>query len=310
MPNYDSPTNDVQLWKFLLDRPDRVDDFQGLLGSAAGRRKALYLLESFSNHLDRPSTLERKFADRLDDNLPWIDDVGRSLEDYPRPSLAVDTAVLTVPEPNDIVSSRSNPEIDESHGLHVLLVRSESRSGKLTWALPGTFIHPGETLRAAAIRALRDKAGIHGLEPQQLHVFDRPNRDHRGWVISVGHLEVVSWDAIVESLGSNPLVSLKPVNAVINTSRPLPFDHGRIVEAAVQRVRQDYSLTPDPARLLNGPFSLRELEILHRRIDPDGTPPKDTFRRRMQEYLEETGELSSGSLGKPARLFNHRRKNH
>ena len=124
MPNYDSQTNDVQLWKFLLDRPDRVDDFQGLLGSAAGRRKALYLLESFSNRLDSPSALETKFADRLDDDLPWIDDVGRSLEDYPRPSLAVDTAVLTVPEPMDSTSYSFVAKVVRANPRGLYLARS------------------------------------------------------------------------------------------------------------------------------------------------------------------------------------------
>ena len=64
---------------------------------------------------------------------------GRTLEDYPRPSVAVDTAVLTY-----------TPE----GGMAVVLVDPER------WRLPGTFLHPGETLADAVQRSLVDKAGI------------------------------------------------------------------------------------------------------------------------------------------------------
>ena len=43
------------------------------------------------------------------------------------------------------------------------------------WALPGTFLHEGETLAEAVDRSLRDKANVRGLHPRQLHVFDDPH---------------------------------------------------------------------------------------------------------------------------------------
>ena len=98
------------------------------------------------------------------------DSTGRSLADYPRPSVAVDTALLS-PDPEQ--------------GLVVLLVRRTDGTG---WALPGTFLHEGERLADAVKRSLRDKAGVRGLHPHQLHVFDDPNRDDRGWVLSVAHV--------------------------------------------------------------------------------------------------------------------------
>ena len=93
--------------------------------------------------------------------------------DYPRPSVAVDTAVLA---------------LDPEQGLVVLEVRRPTGMG---WALPGTFIHEGETLAEAVDRSLRVKANVRGLHPRQLHVFDDPTRDDRGWVLSVAHVQVV-----------------------------------------------------------------------------------------------------------------------
>jgi hypothetical protein len=69
----------------------------------------------------------------------YRDTSGRNLTDYPRPSVAVDTAVLA---------------LDPEQGLVVLEVRRPTGMG---WALPGTFIHEGETLAEAVDRSLRAK---------------------------------------------------------------------------------------------------------------------------------------------------------
>jgi len=186
----------------------------------------------------------------------------------------------------------------------VVLVRSRLPSGRATWSLPGTFVHEGETLRDAALRALTTKAGIHGLDPVQLRVFDDPDRDPRGWVMSAGHLDVVRWDALAEATAGLSEVELAPVEPLLSGQRrKLPFDHDDIVRFAVERVREEYAAGPDPRGLLPEPFTLRELETLHRAVDPDGTPPKDTFRRSMEPLLIDTGGVTTGSVGKPARLF-------
>src|SRR4051812_47939943 len=106
----------------------------------------------------------------------YRDASGKTLTDYPRPSVAVDTAVLTV--------------APDRRGLHVLLVRRNGKDDGSDWALPGTFLHEGETLAEAVLRSLKEKAGLLGRAPQQLHVFDAPDRDPRGWVLSVAHVDV------------------------------------------------------------------------------------------------------------------------
>lgn len=202
--------------------------------------------------------------------INYIDSHGRRLDEYWRPSVAVDTAVLTV---RDGV-------------LCVALV--ETNGG---WRLPGTFLHEGETLTDAVRRSLNVKAGIRGLIPQQLHVFDAPGRDDRGRVLSVAHLVAVPPGAL-------PGVHLVPVT----DARGLAFDHDEILALAVRRLREDYQEHPDPAGLAGAEFTLLDLRRLHLAIDPD-TPQRDTFRRTMEPKLVPTGELERGTVGKPARLF-------
>ncbi len=215
---------------------------------------------------------------------------GRTLEDYPRPSVAVDTAVLTV----------------ERGKLCVLLVQPASAAQPAcaddappAWRLPGTFLHPGETLSDAVGRSLRERAGVHGLRPEQLHVFDDPGRDDRGWVLSVAHLDVVRADRI-PATPRNRLVPTADVPA-------LPFDHRAIIHFAVAALRRRYASAPDPFEIMepaepDGSFTLRELRLTHEAVLGRALPP-DTFRRTMQEALAETGRRSQGRRGKPATLY-------
>ena len=200
-----------------------------------------------------------------------------SLKDFPRPSVAVDTAALTV-----------------SGGRLCVGLLVDHRSG--TRRLPGTFLREGELLHDAVRRSLLEKAQVTGVEPVQLHVFDAVDRDSRGRVLSVAHLAVVK----PGSLGS-----LSPVP--VNDSIGLDFDHDAIVSFAVSRLREDYEGSPDPSGLLPAEFTMAELREVHETVRGSRLQP-DTFRRRMLPHLSDTGELQRGSVGKPALLF--RRKHY
>lgn len=213
----------------------------------------------------------------------YRDSSGRTLADYPRPSVAVDVAVLTVPPGRDT-------------GLAVLTIARESPHRHGQCQLPGTFLHPGETLTDAALRGLRAKTGIVGSAPRQLHVFDGPDRDERGWVLSVAHLDVVPYEQVEDRLDDH--VRLQPVDG----SAGLAFDHDAILAFATERVREDHLDRPDPFGLLPEPFTLLDLQRLHEAVA--GRPlVKDTFRRRMEPRLDASGGLREGVVGKPARLW-------
>lgn len=194
----------------------------------------------------------------------------RPLTDYPRPSVAVDTAVLTVAEGR----------------LAVVVV--ERDGGR---RLPGTFLHEGELLADAVRRSLALRTGLQRVEPRQLAVFDALDRDDRGRVLSVAHLI---------ALPSRRLEGLDflPVEDAVG----LDFDHDAIVEKAVQALRDAYRDRPDPSALLGAEFTVRDLHQLHRTIDP-ATAQKDTFRRAMLPHLVDLGRIQEGAVGKPAGLF-------
>lgn len=200
----------------------------------------------------------------------WIDENGKQLADYPRPSVAVDTALLTVRD-------------DE---LSVAVVdRGASQR------LPGTFLHEGELLAEAVERSLRQRVGLRGVVPRQLKIFDAVDRDDRGRVLSVAHMIALPNDRLTD-------IDVIPVDS----AKGLAFDHDFIVAEAVKALRRQYTELPDPSGLLGECFTVLDLHRLHSAID-SGTAQKDSFRRAMMPQLIETNEMETGTVGKPARLY-------
>jgi ADP-ribose pyrophosphatase YjhB (NUDIX family) len=215
----------------------------------------------------------------------YRDASGRALRDYPRPSVAVDTALLTV-QP-----TRSGLR------LVVLQVRRGDGHSAGEWALPGTFLHEGERLIDAVHRSLREKAGVQGASPRQLHVFDDPTRDDRGWVLSVAHADVVRHERLGPALDS---AGVRLADAT--SPGPVPYDHRAIVRYAVEDLRARYRTAPDPAGLLPPEFTLRELRLVHEAVTGHALQ-RDTFRRSVADQLEPTGTFATGITGRPAELF-------
>jgi len=208
----------------------------------------------------------------------YRDASGKRLTDYPRPSVAVDTAVLTVGTGGD---------------LSVLQV-CDATDGD--WRLPGTFVHEGERLASAVLRSLSDKAGVTGLAPTQLHVFDDPARDDRGWVLSVAHLDVVPFAAL-SSLNSSQARLI-----TVDTATGMVHGHDDIVAFAVASLRASYAAAPDPRGLLAEPFTMSELRHVHEAVRGERLLP-DSFRRAMLPLLVDTGSRAAAGPGKPATRY-------
>ncbi|SNS92835.1 NUDIX hydrolase [Rhodococcoides kyotonense] len=198
----------------------------------------------------------------------------KALTDYPRPSVAVDVAVLTV----------------HDDALKVVVVPSPRGD-----ALPGTFLHPGERLADAADRALRTKAGLGGLDFHQIGMFDAPDRDERGWVLSMAHGATVAPGSLTTSVALVEVHNGSP-------TRPLAFDHDAMTALSVEDLRRRYASSIDPGHLLGDTFTLLELRRLYEVVF-DNEFAKDTFRRHVTSALEGTGETSIAGGGRPAELY-------
>jgi len=223
------------------------------------------------------------------------------LDRYPRPSVAVDVAVMTVTAGGE---------------LGVLLHRrTGDRAG--TWALPGRFLRERERLGSAVERTLEEKCGLSrkalaGRTPRQLHVFDDPDRDDRGWVLSVAHLLAMPYARLESSVAADDAVTIATIRrdrvVLPDGQKALPYGQDEIIARAHGELRTAYRDVPDPERFIDADtFTLSELADVHFAILGKEHWAIDTFRRKMSRQLRETGEVSRGGPGRPAAVFQRKR---
>ncbi len=185
--------------------------------------------------------------------------------------------------------------------LKVLLVKRQQAPYRGTWALPGGLVGPDESVDTAALRELQEETNIGNIYLEQLYTFGDPNRDPRGRVITVAYYAVVNWQQF--ELKARQRVS-EATWFPVKRLPTLAFDHQRIVEYALERLRNKINYTTVGFQLLPRQFTLTELQgsyevILSQRLD------KRNFRRKMLQLgiLKGTREFQANGRQRPARLY-------
>jgi 8-oxo-dGTP diphosphatase len=207
------------------------------------------------------------------------------LNDYPRPSVTVDLVIFTIAEDD----------------LKVLLIRRGQEPFKGRWALPGGFVEIDESLERAAARELKEEVGVTNVYLEQLYTFGEPKRDPRGRVISVSYFALV--DAERQRIVAASDAAEAQWRSVFDSPK-LAFDHARILDTAVWRLRNKIEWTTVGYELLPKKFTLSELQrvyeiILQRPVD------KRNFRKKIlsQGQIIELNETRSDVAHRPARLY-------
>lgn len=217
-----------------------------------------------------------------------------ALETYRHPSLAIDLVILA---------------ISEGHLCAIVLPRDDL--GKGTFALPGGFVHHGQSLDQTVRRVLAEKTGLTGITFEQLATYGDPSRDPRGHVVAIAYLALLPEAGLAKGL---PLAEIHvtwpgeaggPATACINgTSVPLAFDHAAILGDTVKRLRGKIDYSRIAFGLLPACFTLRQLQEVHEAILGRALL-KPAFRRKLLDrgILRETGKMESGSAFRPAALY-------
>ena len=228
---------------------------------------------------------------------------GFDLDDFPGVHMAVDVAVMTVGEPNEWGERQ----------LMTLLVKRTGEFEPGTWVIPGRFVRYRERLKDAAKICLKEKVGITGVNPRQLNVLDEPDRDPRGWTMSVGHVVPVPFYVALKAVGESPMtrdlavVTEKRIE-FRSEQQTLPRSQQKILDYAVNYLRSRYASRPDPKGFLGEKFTLSELYEVHAAILGQKFWSRDAMRRNFLPFLEDTGEISKGTVGKPAVVYRHRER--
>ena len=177
------------------------------------------------------------------------------------------------------------------YSLQVLLVRrgrpNEPYFG--SWALPGGFIEMGEDLDTSLLRELREETGLTPRYIEQLYTFGKPDRDPRGRVISTAYLALVPADAVQAGDDASDCRWF-----YLNRLPGLAFDHEKILQLGLQRLRSKIRWQPVGIELLPPEFTLGELQKVYE-IILGKTLDKRNFRKTIESY----GVLEKVPLGLP-----------
>ncbi len=205
--------------------------------------------------------------------------------DFPRPAVTVDCVVFGFDEGD----------------LKVLLVRRDVDPFRGKWALPGGFVREEESLEEAARRELREETGIEKLYLEQLYTFGDLGRDPRGRVITVAYYALVKLAAYDVNAATD--ASSAAWFPVADVSR-LAFDHEKILEVALARLKAKVRYQPIGFELLPVKFALSELQHLYEAI-LESPLDKRNFRKKILStgLLLELDEIQQDVAHRAARLY-------
>lgn len=218
----------------------------------------------------------------------------------PEPSPAVDTPTGPEPAEGSAEAARSDSRPEEydpsafppfavtvdivlmtvvERQLKVLLIQRGEWPYKGDWALPGGFVRLDEDLGEAAVRELAEETGVSAERSRllQLGAYGHPDRDPRNReprsrelrsrVVTVAYGAVVARLAEVPRGGSDAAhAELVPVAEVQSDRLRLAFDHRRIVDDAVARLRAELDTSDVATGFCPPEFTIRDLREIYEAI--------------------------------------------
>ncbi len=196
----------------------------------------------------------------------------------------------------------------KNDGVSVLLIRRKYEPFKNAWAIPGGFVLENESLEDAVKRELQEETGIIVNYLEQLYSFGEPDRDPRQRIISIAYFALVKSALFQELKASTDAEEAQwfPINKLPT----LAFDHKKILQIAIERIRAKIRYQPIGFELLDKKFSFADLEKLYITL-LDKTIDRRNFTKKILSLglLEETGELATNSgAGRPSKIFKFNKK--
>ena len=186
----------------------------------------------------------------------------------------------------------------QSGALKVLLIKRAAPPFEGQFAIPGGFVHEDESLEEAALRELREETGVSDVYLEQLYSFGDPDRDPRGRIITVAYFALISAGRSLQAGTDAAEANWWSMDRL----PPLAFDHRKILDYALERLRNKLEYTTVGFQLLPEKFSMTELQevyeaILGKKLD------KRNFRRKLAllKILKPLPEYRRGGQ-RPAQL--------
>ena len=205
--------------------------------------------------------------------------------EYARPALTVDCVVFAL----------------DGGDLKVLLIQRGQPPFEGRWALPGGFVRVDESLEAAARRELAEETGLADVYLEQLYTFGDVGRDPRERVVSVAYYALVN---LPEQVVRGATDARDAAWFAVADLPTLAFDHQRILDVALERLKGKVRYQPIGFELLPPKFTLGQLQALYETV-LERPLDKRNFRKKILSMgvLVETDEVQQDVANRAARLY-------
>lgn len=224
-----------------------------------------------------------------------------NIKDYEQVSVSTDAILLAY---------------DANEGLKAIVMRRPSTEeffpDKLT--LIGGFTHKGNYFIDECINTLQRKINLI-LSPEQLyeqHVISTPNRDPRGWIVSVPYIsyldtkqyqELDKSKVVVVDIAIADTITLT-LNGENLTETDFGFDHYTILMNTIKELIKSSEWSLRFTQLLGKAFTLKRAHQLYSLLNPNNTVLINNFKRKFKTLLEETTLVSKDKQpGVKAKLY-------
>ncbi len=223
--------------------------------------------------------------------------------------VAVDLLILTV----------------RNGSLTLLLSKRTEPPYQHCWALPGRLVAQSESAESCAQDLLSEMLPDVDAYLEQLYTFTNVNRDPRGRVISIAYLVILPWERLSQALRSPErkmhcftaapalqTLRLTGEDGATLSDDQLAFDHGRMIQTGLNRLKGKIDYTELGFRFLDQPdgFSLSQLQSVYEAVLGQ-TLDTSNFRRLMLNRYEATGRIEQTQSaikqgrGRPAALYRY-----
>ena len=203
--------------------------------------------------------------------------------------------------------------------LKVLLLKMKFNQ---QWFLPGGYMKKEENLESAAIRILRERTQLDKIFLQEFAVFSELNRSeeafkdfpddlwHKKRFISVGYYALVNHKD-VSPIGDELSESCDWIILDELESQNITMDHKKIIEKALNTLREQISHKPIGLNLLPEKFTLSELQKLYEAI-LGRTLNRGNFYRKIKNIgiLKKLDEKRKGGAHKAPDLYTFDQENY
>ncbi len=177
--------------------------------------------------------------------------------------------------------------------LKILLIKRGFEPEKDKWSVMGGFVQPDESPAQAASRVLKELTGLEDIYMEQTEVFGDIDRDPIERTISIGYyafIDINKYKTQITDLYHAEWVDIESIPHLI-------FDHNKMVNVALNKLRYKAALHPILFELLPHKFTIPQIQALYEQVYGSELDKRNFSRKLLSTglliKLQEKDKLNS-----------------